>query len=74
MTPKFKAAAHLAAARTKITLANTAGFSGTMEKTFFGGSVGGVLVEGENLLALGESHIGCRKADRLFTLRDRVAW
>ncbi|MGQ9779502.1 MAG: TldD/PmbA family protein [Bacillota bacterium] len=72
-TPKFKAAAHLGAAQARITLANTAGFFGTSEKTFFGGSVGGVLVEGENLLDLGESHFSCRKTARLFALRDRVA-
>ncbi|MCL6613655.1 MAG: TldD/PmbA family protein [Firmicutes bacterium] len=70
--PKFKAMAALGATRAKIALANTAGFSGEMEKTFFGGTVGGILVEGENFLDLAETHLSCEKTDRLRLLRDRV--
>lgn len=70
--PKFKAGVTLTAADSKTFLANTAGFAGEMRKTAYGGSVGGILIEGENFLDLAEGFYSCRKNDRLFSLRDRV--
>ena len=70
--PKFKAAVSLTAARAQASLANTSGFAGATSKTIFGGSVGGILVEGENFLELAEGHFSCRRTDVLRPLRDRV--
>jgi len=70
--PRFKAAVSLTAAEAKATLANTSGFGGELRKTVFGGSVGGILVEGENFLELSEGHFGCQWGEALRPLRDRV--
>lgn len=70
--PKFKASVSLTAAESLATLANTAGFRGTLRKTIYGGSVGGILVEGENFLDLGEGSYRCKMHHDLTPLRDRV--
>ena len=70
--PKFKSAVSLTAAVATASLANTAGFTGEITKTIFGGSAGGILVEGENFLELTEGYYSCRKQDNLRPLRDRV--
>ncbi len=70
--PKFKASVSLSAAEIRVSLANTAGFAGETHKTIFGGSVGGILVEGENFLEVSAGHYSCRRTDCLRPLRDRV--
>ncbi|MGE5599268.1 MAG: TldD/PmbA family protein [Bacteroidota bacterium] len=69
---RFKAGVSLTTAVTSVALANTAGFAGETHKTIFGGSVGGILVEGENFLEVAEGHVSCRWTDHLRALRDRA--
>lgn len=70
--PKFKASVSLTAAEARVTLTNTAGFTGETHKTIFGGSVGGILIEGENFLEVSAGHFSCRRTEALRPLRDRV--
>lgn len=70
--PKFKSAVSLTAGMARTSLANTSGFAGELHRTIFGGSVGGILVEGENFLDLTEGYFSCRRQDNLRPLRDRV--
>ena len=70
--PKFKSAVSLTTAVATASLTNTAGFAGEVTKTIFGGSAGGILVEGENFLDLTEGYFSCRRQDNLRPLRDRV--
>ncbi|MGE5551836.1 MAG: TldD/PmbA family protein [Bacteroidota bacterium] len=69
---KLKASVSLTAAEAAVSLANTSGLAAEARKTVFGGSVGGLLVEGENFLEVSEGHYSCRRTDRLRSLRDRA--
>ncbi|MGE5530279.1 MAG: TldD/PmbA family protein [Patescibacteria group bacterium] len=70
--PRFKAGVSLTAAEASAELVNTAGFEGRIHKTIFGGSVSGILIEGESFLELAEGNLGCRRTDALKPLRDRI--